>query len=512
MTLTRKIILLGLAVAAGVAGTIIYRGNRQIEALEHASATLGQAARRVLTGTQEMDGAVEALKHYLLDVQTREGAPASYDEWSRQQQQARDHVALLRQRLADLDQQAAAPDVAGPGLAVSLTPLRPLVTTLDQRWFAYDEQGSGLTPHSRSYAIGTLLPLVTNELKPAVIALRGLHQSEWSEKIAQAAAREAAARRNRLFAGAGLLLAVVVAALVVAFPTQGAPRYRPRPPAIPLPADLPEPPKAVVRPPPDFRAVGAGLAAGVPKILVVENAPALREMLSLLVATGGYGVVTCETSAEAQAAVRAIPFDLILLDLEMAGTSSLELLFEARRTLPKLKAIFVTDTPDEATAEKLSSHRVAGVLSKRPDPRALLSKISEALTGTPIPFATVYEPDPEDAEKPEEEAPPPVRPEPVVFAKPVPPPAAPPPKPAEPPRPLEIARRSKAPPPPETPLPPPPVYYPEPMPVLAPVPTASVASPEPAIPTEPLAPPAEPPRRAKLKRRVAEPSDETPPA
>jgi CheY-like chemotaxis protein len=511
MTLTRKIILLGLAVAAGIAGVVIYRGNRQIDELEHASATLGQAARRVLTATQELDGAVEALKVYLLDVQTREGAPASYDEWSRQQQQARDHVALLRQRLADLDKQAASPEIAGPGLAASLDPLRPLVTALDQRWFAYDEQGSGLTPHSRSYAIGTLLPLVTNELKPAVMALRSLHQSEWSGKIAEAATREAAARRTRLFAGAGVLLALVVAALVVAFPTQGAPRYRPRPPAIPLPTDLPEPPKAVLRPMPDFREIGAGLAAGVPRVLVVENAPAVREVLSLLVATGGYGVVTCETSGEALAAVKAIPFDLIMLDLEMAGTSSLELLFEARRTLPKLKAIFVTDTPDEATAEKLSSHRVAAILSKRPDPRALLSKISEALTGTPIPFATVYEPEPDEPEKPEE-TPLPDVPEPVLFKKPVPPPAVVLPKPAEPPRPLEIARRPKPAPPPEPPPPAPPVYYPDPVPAVAPVPTASVASPELTIPTDPLAPPAEPPRRAKLKRRVAEPTDDPPPA
>lgn len=392
MTLLRKILLAGLAVAALAAGAIIYRGNGRIARLEKTTAALSLTARRVLTANQDMDAAAEALKVYLLDVQTRTGAPPSYETWSKQQEQARANVAVLRQRIADLDALAAAPETANPLLTGSLDPLRTLAATLEQRWFAYDEQGSGLTPHARQYAVNTLLPLVTTEIRPAITALRGLHQNEWSGRLAEAAANEAAAHRTRLVAGVSLGLIGCAAALVILFPRRGAPRYRPRPPAIPLPELPPEPvAPAAPRETVDYSKVAATLPERTSKILVVEESAGLREMLTLLISTGDFTVVACGTGAEALAAARAIRFELIVLNQQMAGMSSLDVLAGAREILPRLKAIFVTDTPDDPTRERLRAHGVAEVFSKRPDPRELRSAISVALTGTAIPFSTVSE-------------------------------------------------------------------------------------------------------------------------
>ncbi|MBS0631300.1 MAG: response regulator [Verrucomicrobia bacterium] len=517
MTLLRKILLAGCGVAALVAGAVIYRGNGRIARLETTNAALSQTSRRVLTANQEMDAAAEALKVYLLDVQTRTATPASYDKWSRQQVQIRAQVAALRQKIAGLDALANDPETANPALAGALDPLRTLAGTLEQRWFAYDEQGSGLTPHSRQYAVNTLLPLVTTEIRPAITALRGVHQSEWSDRIAATAAEEAAVRHRRLLAGVSLGLLGCVAAGVLLLPGgkgKSLPRYRPRPPAIPLPV-LPAEPAPTPEPEPaprvmvDYRQLAVSLPAHLQKILLVEESPSLREMLTLLTSTGDNTVVACASGPEALAAVNAIRFDLIVLNQQMAGMSSLEVLTEARQVLPKLKAIFVTDTPDEDTRERLGAHGVAAVFSKRPDPRELRSAISVALTGTAIPFSTVSELD--RAEKLAEaraareqglsDGLPPVEPaEPVVPAAPpvrpvrrVPAPE-PMPEPVVPPAPVEVARVPEpvAPPPPPVESAPP---IPAPLPEI--VSTTSDAG-------ETTSPPGELRKRVKLKRRVQE--------
>lgn len=518
MTLLRKILLAGCGVAALAAGIVMYRGNGRIARLETTNAALSQTSRRVLTANQQMDAAAEALKVYLLDVQTRTAVPASYDQWSRQQVQIRAQVAALRQKIADLDALARDPETANPALAGAIEPLQTLAGTLEQRWFAYDEQGSGLTPHSRQYAVNTLLPLVTTEIRPAITALRGVHQSEWSDRIATTAAEEAAVRHARLLAGASLGLLGCVAAVILLLPSKGLPRYRPRAPAIPLPVvPVEAEPVPAAEPSPrvmvDYRQLAASLPAHLQKILLVEESPALREMLTLLISTGDNTVVACTSGAEALAAVNAIRFDLIVLNQQMTGMSSLEVLTEARQVLPKLKSIFVTDTPDEDTRERLASHGVAAVFSKRPDPRELRSAISVALTGTAIPFSTVSELD--RAEKLAEarasreqgaaEGLPPA--EPVVPAAPPVRPMrrapAPEPAPVAPPAPVEVGRVPE----PEAPPPPPVESVP---PIPAPQPEIVSTTSDAGETTSPAG--GELRKRVKLKRRVQEEPKDPPPA
>ncbi len=458
MTLTRKIALLCLGIAVLIAGIVIYRSSSRIAQFEAASAALGQTARRVLTANQDMDGAVEKLTQYLLDVQTHKGAPASYDEWSQQQRQAHTAMSQLGHSLAELGALAAEPDTADPSLATALKPFPSLLSTLAQHWFAYDEQGSGLTPHSRAYAISTLLPLVTTELKPAVTALRDLHQNQWSDKIALISAHEAEARHTRLAAGVALLLIVGIAVIVVII-TPG--RFRPHRPAIPLPLQ-PEQPASPAGPPPrDYAALDAKMPAGAAKILVVEANPDLREMLGMLVATGGYGVVTCGTAAEAISAIKAIGFDIIVLDRQLPGRRDFEVAVEARLIEPKIKVILISETPSEPAAGQLSEHRIMEVFAKRPDPQVLLSSISAALTCTPIPFASFRKVQDEREPKRVEEA---VAEESILLAA------------------LEQLERG-APKEPEKPAEPPP----------------------------PRPPPSDHPQRPRLKRRVEEPTKESPP-
>lgn len=514
MTLLRKFLLAGLAVAALAAGAVIYRSNGRIAAVEKTTAALSQTSRRVLTANQDMDAAAEALKVYLLDVQSRTSALPGYETWSKQQQQARAQIAVLRQRITDLEALATAPETANPLLAGALDPLRTLAATLEQRWFAYEEQGSGLTPYARQYAVNTLLPLVTTEIRPAITALRGLHQNEWSDKIAAAAANEASLHHARFVAGVALALIGCAAALVILLPGKGAPRQRRRrTPAIPLPELPPEPvapvvPRVVV----DYQQLAAGLPAHLQKILLVEESAGLREMLTLLLSTGDSTVVACPSGPEALSAAKAIRFDLIVLNQQMAGMSSLEVLTEARALLPRLKAIFVTDTPDEATAEKLRAHGVSAVFSKRPDPRELRSAISVALTGTAIPFSTVSELDRAEkiaeARASREQAgldglPPPVPAEPPV---PAPPPMRPlrrslPPEPKpEPVAPLMPVE--------EVLLPEPPVDSVPPIP--APLPEISSTTSEAGETTSPVGGDAR--KRVKIKRRVLEEPKDPPPA
>ena len=83
------------------------------------------------------------------------------------------------------------------------------------------------------------------------------------------------------------------------------------------------------------------------KILVVDDEPAIREMVSEFLRRRGYQVITAGGVDEAMETARAESPDLILLDLYMPVTNGLKMLKQLRETGKPVNVIMLTASQDE---------------------------------------------------------------------------------------------------------------------------------------------------------------------
>jgi len=75
------------------------------------------------------------------------------------------------------------------------------------------------------------------------------------------------------------------------------------------------------------------------KLLITDNDPAIREILSVLLAEVGYQVRAAEDGFTALAEIRMDAPDILLSDLNMPGMSGFELLCLVRNQFPGIKTI-----------------------------------------------------------------------------------------------------------------------------------------------------------------------------
>jgi len=88
----------------------------------------------------------------------------------------------------------------------------------------------------------------------------------------------------------------------------------------------------------------------VARILIVDDEPSVRKLVSKLLRSEGLDVVEARDGAEALALVAVTPADLILLDIDMPGMDGLETLRRLRRKAPKAVVIMVSGINDEVRA------------------------------------------------------------------------------------------------------------------------------------------------------------------
>ncbi len=85
-----------------------------------------------------------------------------------------------------------------------------------------------------------------------------------------------------------------------------------------------------------------GSAAPGTRILVVEDEPAIQEMLAMSLAFVGYEVVRAGRGTDAIAAAGQDRVDLALLDVMLPDTDGFELLRRLRKVQPDMAAVFLT--------------------------------------------------------------------------------------------------------------------------------------------------------------------------
>lgn len=119
-----------------------------------------------------------------------------------------------------------------------------------------------------------------------------------------------------------------------------------------------------------------------PHILVVDDDDRLRSLLVKYLSENGFVVISARDASDARAKLKALQFDLIILDLMMPGESGLDFAEDFRRTssVPILMLTAMGETDD----------RIAGLesgaddyLAKPFEPRELLLRLHNILKRLP---------------------------------------------------------------------------------------------------------------------------------
>ena len=117
-------------------------------------------------------------------------------------------------------------------------------------------------------------------------------------------------------------------------------------------------------------------------ILVIDDEPAIRDMLQIALDAAGFKVVLAEDAKQAYPVIIDTPPDLILLDWMMPGTSGIELLRRLRRDEINVPVIMLTAKVEEASKIAGLDSGADDYIAKPFSPRELVSRVKAILRRT----------------------------------------------------------------------------------------------------------------------------------
>jgi excisionase family DNA binding protein len=100
------------------------------------------------------------------------------------------------------------------------------------------------------------------------------------------------------------------------------------------------------------------------RVLVVDDEPSIRELLSRTLALAEYEVDAVPDGETAASRLRTERYDLLMTDLRMPGMDGLSLIRAARRFHPSLPIVIITGFSSEASAIEAVNLGVTGYLTK----------------------------------------------------------------------------------------------------------------------------------------------------
>ena len=131
---------------------------------------------------------------------------------------------------------------------------------------------------------------------------------------------------------------------------------------------------------------GMGSGGERPRILVVDDEQAVRDLLSKTLTMADYDVDAADDGPSALDKMRAVEYDLLITDLKMPGMDGLSVIREARKLAPDLRVIIITGYSTEASAIEAINLGVSGYLTKPFRLPRILAAAARAL-GEPVPTA-----------------------------------------------------------------------------------------------------------------------------
>lgn len=117
-----------------------------------------------------------------------------------------------------------------------------------------------------------------------------------------------------------------------------------------------------------------------PRILFVDDEAQIRELLSLFLSGNGMQVSLAGTGAEARELLEQNPFDITILDLNLAGEDGLDVLNFIKSRWPKHPVIVFTGVADdEFFLKKALADRADGFVRKMSGLSSVLKTVRELL-------------------------------------------------------------------------------------------------------------------------------------
>jgi len=113
-------------------------------------------------------------------------------------------------------------------------------------------------------------------------------------------------------------------------------------------------------------------------ILVVNDEPAIRQILANMLKDRGYNVVMAEDGYKAIEKAKEIPFSITFLDIRMPGIDGVETLKEIKKISPETKFVMMTGYPHK-NLEKEAIKQGAYTVIYKPFDRKKVIAIVEKL-------------------------------------------------------------------------------------------------------------------------------------
>ena len=118
-----------------------------------------------------------------------------------------------------------------------------------------------------------------------------------------------------------------------------------------------------------------------PRVLVVDDEPSIRDLLSKMLALVDYDVDVASDGQSALEHMRLGRYDLLITDLRMPGMDGISVIHAARRLQADLPVIVITGFSTEASAIEAANLGVAGYLTKPFRVPKVLEAAAKALCG-----------------------------------------------------------------------------------------------------------------------------------
>jgi CheY-like chemotaxis protein len=108
------------------------------------------------------------------------------------------------------------------------------------------------------------------------------------------------------------------------------------------------------------------IAATAKRILVIEDQLLIRDLLTHLLEADGHRVFVAASGRDGLVVARELPFDLILLDVDMPGLNGLEVCAELKReaTTAHVPVIFISGRLGAQNLQQMTAVGAAGFLPK----------------------------------------------------------------------------------------------------------------------------------------------------
>jgi PAS domain S-box-containing protein len=133
--------------------------------------------------------------------------------------------------------------------------------------------------------------------------------------------------------------------------------------------------------PPIERPVDARRAGAAPSVLLVEDEPAVRELVRMMLERAGFAITEAANPEQAEAVFASMSHvDLLLTDVVMPGRTGFELFRALVARTPSLRVLFMSGYTDYAMFDRVISEHGAAFIEKPFSADALVTKVRDVLS------------------------------------------------------------------------------------------------------------------------------------